>query len=143
MAYFDFITGYISRLGAIAGCTEVEIIQLEKEYDVQLPAAYKEYLRLFGKNTGQLLQGYHTTADQIKRNIGCVEFDLVNTIHSNGFKVEPDMFFFAQWQGTVLYFRCDGNEDPPVYIIETFDDIILYKNSFTTFIKEEGLGISS
>jgi len=139
MAYFDFITSSLPRLGAIAGCTEEEILQLEKEYDLQLPAAYREYLRLFGKNSGQLLTGYHTTIDQIRENIACVEFDLVNTTHNNTFKMEPEMFFFAQWQGTVLYFRCDGNEDPPVYLINTFDDIIMYKNSFTAFVKEEGL----
>lgn len=139
MAYFDFITSYLPRLGAIAGCTEDEIIQLEREYSLRLPAAYKEYLRLFGKSTGQLLAGYHTTVDQIRRNIACVAFDLVNTIHSNTFKVEPDMFFFGQWQGTVFYFRCDGNEDPPVYMITTFDEIELFTNTFTAFVKEEGL----
>lgn len=139
MAYFDFITGYLPRLSAIAGCTNDEIMQLEKEYGLQLPAAYKEYLRLFGKNTGRLLSGYHTTVDQIKQNIVCVAFDLVNTTHSNTFKMEPDMFFFAQWQGSVFYFRCDGNDDPPVYLISTFDNIILYKNAFTDFVREEGL----
>ena len=139
MAYLDFITGYLPRFGTIAGCTEDEILQVEKEYHLRLPAAYKEYLRLFGKNTGQLLKGYHTAVDQIKQNIACVEFDLVNTTHSNTFKVQPDMFFFAQWQGTVLYFICDGNENPPVYLISTFDDITLYKNTFTDFVKEEGL----
>lgn len=139
MAYFDFITNYSPRLGKAAGCTEEEIALLERKYQLQLPAAYKEYLRLFGKNTGGLLEGFYTTIGEVKQNIATIEFDLVNTDHSHQFKIGPDMFFFGQWQGTVFYFICDGNENPPVYMVESLDDIILYTNTFTDFVRAEGL----
>ena len=139
MVYFDFVTSNPSRFGVkqMQGYTDDEIIQLEREYHVHLPAAYKEFLRLCGKKTGQLLSSYHTTVDQIKKNIEALKFDMANTIHSNSFKIEPDMFFFGQWQGSVFYFRCDGNDNPPVYFISSLDDITVVNPTFTDFVKEQ------
>lgn len=139
MAYFDFIKNHLPRLSKARGCTEEEIIQLEQKHQLQLPAAYKEYLRLFGKNTGGLLEGFYTTIDEVKQNAATIEFDMVNTDHSHQFKITPGMFFFGQWQGTVLYFICDGNENPPVYMVESLDDIVPYTKTFTDFVRAEGL----
>jgi hypothetical protein len=139
MRYFDFIKDYLPRLGETEGCPEDDITRIETEYHLKLPAAYREFLLLFGKKSGLLLRGYCMTVDKVRQNREDVEFDLKNTIHSNTFKIEPDMFFFGQWQGSFLFFRCGKSEDPEVYLVTTLDDIILYKNSFTAFVKEEGL----
>lgn len=137
--HLNFLKDYINSLGKIEGISDNEIELLEEKFQLKLPDAYKEYLFLFGKSTGNLLSSYLMTIDRIEENIECIKFDLANTIHNNSFSINKDMFFFGQWQGSVFCFLCNGDENPPVYFIQDFDNIKVTYQKFTDFIYEEGL----
>lgn len=139
MQYMNFLIPYLPALGDVEGCTEEEIKNLEQSRKVQLPAAYKEYLLLFGRKSGYFLQGYYTTIDQIDSNIECIEFDLRTVDHSGSFMLGPEMFLFGQWQGTYFYFNWGGSEDPEVFMITHFDRVKVLSKSFSDFVRSEGL----
>lgn len=139
LQYLSFLKPYKNLLGVINGVNTQDIELMKKKYNVQLPVAYKEYLLLFGGKCGNFLNSYLMTYGNIERNFKTVIFDLENTVHNNSFTLNPNIFFFGQWQGTTFYFICDGNDNPAIYFLEDFDNIFVYKDSFTQFIFEEGL----
>ncbi len=55
--------------------------------------------------------------------------------------LKDSYFFFGQWQGYIFYFfDCASNQDdPPVYVLT--DDLFIkkYKDTFSDFIKDEGV----
>lgn len=138
MKHLSFLESYMQVLGNHQGLSELEIQQLEKDFNVIFPAAYHEYLLFFGKESGDILGSYYTEVKYLSENKTDVisEVDFVGTS-----QIKDSYFFFGQWQSYIFYFfDCTANnEDPPVYALKNSGKIELYKPSFSQFVKEEGL----
>jgi hypothetical protein len=141
--YLSFLDNYNGVYNNCKGITVEEIQSLEAEFEVTFPAAYREYLLVFGKESGDLLSSYYTEISYLYKNkpnaIYALNFD-ESKDHSH-IEIKDSYFFFAQWQSYIFYFFdcASNNEDPPVYIFNDSLEMFLYKESFSLFIKEEGL----
>ena len=136
-----FVTPYLSLLGNIEGLSEVHIEKIEMKFKVRLPDSYKEFLKYFGRESGNLLGSYLVEEHKLLGNKESALYASVDELDNKSVKIKDTYFFFGQWQGYVFYFfDCSGNsEDPPVYILTDSPKIEKYKNSFTEFIFEEGI----
>jgi SMI1-KNR4 cell-wall len=143
MKYLSFIEKYKSKMGKPIGIDNIIISEIEKHFQLDLPLAYKEYLLNFGANSGNLLSSYYMTYPSLMDNKSDV-FEMINfddrKLDSEKPKIESNFFFFGQWQGyNFFFFECGIGENPPVKILNDSFEIIGYKDSFTSFLIEEGL----
>ncbi|WP_188315914.1 deoxyribonuclease V [Chitinophaga agrisoli] len=137
MPYFDFLLDRLEDFGEIAGCTEEEITAIESQFQLQLPEAYKDFLRLFGRESGHLLEPYAMTIDNLQAHKdevtdmyeGTEPYDILNFSQKG--------FFFGHMDDMLLFFICNGDDDPAVYLMEAPEDINAYESSFTRFIELE------
>ncbi len=53
--HLSFLKDYTSLLGAVKGIENSEITEIETRFNINLPPTYKEFLLLFGKESGNLL----------------------------------------------------------------------------------------
>ncbi|SFD54502.1 SMI1-KNR4 cell-wall [Chitinophaga sp. CF118] len=146
MKYLFFLEPYMEIFGKyekIQGISETEIENLEIEFKIILPDAYREYLFFFGKESGQLFTAYYTEIKYLLETrseaIAALNFDDRKT--GPKASINEKYFLFGQWQGYVFYFfDCrENNQDPPVYALMDNGTIILHKPSFSIFIKDDGL----
>jgi hypothetical protein len=144
MEYLSFLNAYASQIGSAEGVEPTIITEIEKDFHIKLPAAYKEYLLHFGAACGSLLQSHYMTYPVLKENRN----DAISMINFDDRKTEADKpvlkdsyFFFGQWQGYIYYFFdcADASENPVVYILNDGLQIEKYKNSFTEFVYDEGV----
>ncbi|WDF66511.1 SMI1/KNR4 family protein [Flavobacterium sp. KACC 22763] len=144
MEYLSFLKQYASEIGNSSGVKSQIIDEIEKKFQLKLPLAYKEYLVNFGANTGNLLSSYYMTYPSLKEN----KLDVLEMIHFDDRKSEKEKpfiknsyFFFGQWQGYNFYFfDCElGNDNPEVYILSDGLEISKFKDTFSDFIKDEGI----
>jgi hypothetical protein len=139
--YMSFLNQHLSLLGNIEGLNDQDINQLEKEFKIELPSAYKEFLKLLGRKSGQLLGSYLVERHKLNGNKESAKIASVDDLENKRVEIKDSYFFFAQWQGyNFFFFDCDENgENPPVYLLTDSPRISLYKPSFTDFVKDEGL----
>lgn len=144
MEYLSFLKQYASEIGNLSGVESQIINEIEKEFQLKLPLAYKEYLLNFGANTGNLLSSYYMTYPALKENkldvLEMMNFDDRKSEEEKPF-IKNSYFFFGQWQGHNFYFfDCElGNDNPEVYILSDGLEILKFKNTFSDFIKDEGV----
>ena len=142
--YLNFLSPYKFKIGDTKGITLDEILYIESIFSIKLPNAYKEYLLLFGKESGNLLSSYYTEYPSVLENkedaIYALNFD-DRQLNKDKPKLKNSYFFFGQWQGYVFYFfDCEEDcKNPPVYILTDAPKIEKYKDSFSEFIRDEGL----
>lgn len=103
----------------VEGCRIDEIVDLEKELDMFLPEAYKEFLLWIGKDTNKFLQGSEVEYKHLVKIQGGAN----ELLKENGHPRLPDnAFVFHIHQGYQFsYFLLDGNDDPEVYF---YDEVI-------------------
>lgn len=95
-------------------CTEQEIAQLERQYQLTLPAAYREFLLWMGKGAGNFLAGdacYYDALSQLHE-------DALELLAENGVtqRLPDDAFVFSMHDGyQFLFFRASEGENPPAY----------------------------
>jgi len=139
--YFSFLKPYQELLGNTKGISTQFIQQIEADFRVSLPKAYKEFLFMFGEESGALLDSYLVEIYKLKNNRQSAEIASVDELSGNEVKIKDSFFFFGQWQGYIFYFfDCDEmSDDPIVYILTDSPKIEKYKESFTSFVRDEGL----
>ncbi len=144
MKHLAFLNEHTLQIGFAEGVKTATIAEIEKEFQVKLPAAYKEYLLHFGAACGSLLTSHYMTYPALKEN----RSDAIEMINFDDRKSEADKpvlkdsyFFFGQWQGYIYYFFdcADEAENPAVYILNDGLQIKKYKHSFTEFLYDEGV----
>ncbi len=143
MKYLSFIKEYNSQIGKSIGIESNKIVEIENYFQLVLPLAYKEYLLNFGAISGNLLGSYYMTYPALMDN----RSDAIEMINFDDRKseckkpiIENNFFFFGQWQGyNFFFFECGTDNNPPVKILNDSLEIITYKESFTSFLIEEGL----
>jgi hypothetical protein len=143
MSYLSFLEDYKPKIGNIKGLNKSKIDEIENQFQLRLPDAYKEFLSKCGEVSGNLLSSYYMTYPALKDNqndaLEMINFD-DRKKESEKPKISENYFFFGQWQGyNFFFFECGENENPPVKILNDSLEIIEYKKSFTDFLMEEGL----
>ena len=128
-------------MGEYLGLSINDIKQIERKFNIRLPKIYKQFLLKYGKNSGYLLSGYLVTIDKISGNRESALDASYDEIDNVKVEIKDSYFFFAQWQGYNFYFfDCSLNEeDPPIFLLDDSPKIVKYKDSFTDFLKDEGL----
>lgn len=109
---------------AIEGCTDEEIERLKTAQNVKnIPQVYLDYLRHFGRKSGDFFIGYDVNLEQaLHLKEGAIR--MINRFLPNH-EIPSDSFFFLGDQAVnYWYFRTDNKEyDPPVYVVsEIFED---------------------
>ena len=140
-SYVSFLDKYSDGLGETIGLGIDEISQLEKDFNINLPTAYVEFLLKYGRNSGYLLSSYLMTIDKLCSNRESALDASYDEIDDIKVEIKNSYFFFAQWQGyNFFFFDCSLKEDnPPIYILTDSPEITKYKDSFTDFLRDEGL----
>ncbi|HUY93451.1 MAG TPA: SMI1/KNR4 family protein [Pirellulales bacterium] len=104
----------LAAADATRGCTKEEIAEIESTLRVRLPNAYREFLRLCGKQAGEFLLGTDWTFPTIlalKESAAALlrECDVPR-------ELSPSAFVFAMHQGyQFLFFDCQSGQDPAVF----------------------------
>ncbi len=139
--YISFLEEYSKDIGEFSGLSLEKINQLETNFNVELPDAYKQYLLSFGVKSGNLLNGYYMNYPDLMDNkedaIHELNFDERKV---NRVEIKDSYFFFAQWQGyNFFFFDCSLKENNPTVFLFDTEKIVKYKDSFIDFIKDEGV----
>ena len=139
--YLSFLENCKNILGETEGVRFEEIECIESLFNIKLPFAYIEYLLQFGRKSGNLLGSYLTEINNLDKNKESAKVASVDELDGVQVPIEDSYFFFGQWQGYIFYFfDCEEDcENPPVYILTDSPKIEKYKDSFSEFIRDEGL----
>ena len=121
----------------IKGCSEKEIVKLESELDIELPAKYREFLKYCGKSAGEFSIGtdmlYYDVFDLRE-----VALDVLKNNRSS-FKLPQTAFVFMVQQGyQFMYFDLSLKSDDPkvfCFIEEEMKKPEKAYNSFSDFLK--------
>ncbi|MDX1990554.1 MAG: SMI1/KNR4 family protein [Candidatus Obscuribacter sp.] len=104
--------GFAESKFGFLGCTEDEITSLERKMQISLPSAYKDFLRAFGKESGDFLSDCtHLYADLPAG----VRRSALAKAERSGFELEPRWFVFLSRDDIFFYFDTSMGEDPPVW----------------------------
>ena len=100
----------------VIGCSEDEIRLLEEGCDVVLPWAYQRFLRLMGRQPGDLLKG---TDIGYERVFSLRESaDLALARWKSPFRLRRDDFVFCGHEGySFVFFSTMEGDNPPIYAL--------------------------
>lgn len=122
---FDCYKSYFGKhdFQQIIGCSEKEISDIMRAQNVKkLPRFYVEYLKIFGKQSGDLFLGFDI---DMKGIMGLKSKEHFERFIPH-FQLKDNMFIFrGQQDHTFLYFLTDADPvDPPAYLISelTYED---------------------
>lgn len=127
----------LTRLAALPhseGCSDLEILLLERSLGFTLPATYRAFLRIVGKGSGEFLDGSVFHLSEIPRLQEAAR-ELLDEA-GRPWALEAEDFVFLMHQGyEFLFLRRDGSEDPPVYLYEELEAAPrLWARSFSDWI---------
>jgi hypothetical protein len=104
----------ISNENDLSPCSDLEIIQLERQQGINLPSTYKDFLKMMGHGAGKFLRGLdcfyqHLPKIQEWAKQLLVENDFPQTL-------PEDAFVFFMHQGYQFsFFRLSEGDNPPTY----------------------------
>lgn len=111
---WDKILGF-DYPGQALSCSEEEIKELEKEVNLKLPLAYKEFLRWAGNGLGSFETGSDFYYEQDLVHLQTVAKDLLEE-NKVSEKLPNDAFVFWGHHGYQFAFFCaSGGDNPPVH----------------------------
>ena len=105
----------------LQGCTPEEIAQIEKKFQLNLPAVYKEFLSRMGKSAGKFLVG----TDYLFPALLHLRDDAEDILEESGvnFRFGPAHFVFVGHQGyEFLFFDAAESPDPAVSHVEEAEE---------------------
>ncbi len=130
-----FIEAGIATPEKILGCTDEEVLEIEKFYNLKLPDAYKEYLLKFGKRSGDFLRECEIYYPHILENREAAETLLdANTDYK---LKQSDYVFIARYGCQFWFFQTEDRNPNPSVLRYTEDSLkpILLAESFTAAIE--------
>ncbi|MET1081251.1 MAG: SMI1/KNR4 family protein [Pseudomonas sp.] len=117
MSFIDkLIAAGLNQERPIAGISEKEILDLERKENVTLPGSYRQFLEECGRSAGL----FQRDADFFYPAIRKLKEELKEMLKEERleFDLPRNAFVFGAYQGCqYCLFFCDGNDDPPVYLI--------------------------
>ena len=129
----------LASLDELLGCTQDEVITLERQLSISLPKAYQEFLLLMGHGAGKFLRG----SDCFFAHLPYLQDWAVKLLKENNFlaSLPEDRFVFLMHQGYQFsFFRLSEGDDPPTYsYCEGTDHTSFMKSheSFSDFLATE------
>jgi hypothetical protein len=115
LAITQLIESGVVAASDLVGCSEADILAIEQAYSVRLPATYRYFLTRLGRRAGAFMQGtdflYSDPLDIFHQR------DIAESLLSDSarFVLSRTHFVFMSHQGyQILFFECDGSDDPPV-----------------------------
>lgn len=108
------ISNKIAKKKQIQGCTDLEILELEKATGVSFPGYYRQFLKEVGKKAGSFLVG----SDFFYNDLFNLKEAAIELLVESGFKIKlpEDAFVFWFHQGYQFYFfHTDSGGDASVY----------------------------
>lgn len=130
------ISSNIASPDEIKGCTEKEIKELEHFLSVQLPLAYKIFLKAMGHGAGRLMRD----ADVFYGALKGLTKEASEILTDEKMSPLPEKsFVFGMRNGEqFLFFVCDGEDDPEIfYFMEGNESFEKKYNSFWGFLGDE------
>lgn len=104
---------------SFVGCTDEEIDSIESSFSLRLPRAYRDFLLEMGRNAGDFLAGMDYRFPQLFELRTWAE-ELLRESGSGYDLPQNALVFFSDPGGAFLFFHCDENPDPPVFVfVET------------------------
>ena len=111
----QFLKRYSSLGFSGVPCTTAEVDDLQRQFGVRLPAAYRAFLLLMGREPDESFVG----SDCAYRHVKGLRTGAEELLVQSGppFALSSQDFVFFMHQGyQFLYFPCDdASDDPPVY----------------------------
>ena len=120
----------------VVGCSSAEIEELERYFDLELPASYKDFLEKMGKGAGLFLQGTDVFYHRLFEIREAMEEVL--GLDGNPFSLTKKTFVFSSHQGYIFHFFDTSQhlDDPRVYGYREGElQIKLLGESFIGFLK--------
>ncbi|MBO0592215.1 SMI1/KNR4 family protein [Cellulophaga sp. E16_2] len=152
----EFMAKYPQITSEFRGCSEEEIKTLESLHDPNIPEAFKEFLKWFGKSGGKILSGtdyyYPYLSGEIYQDwiedeivpIGYKFNDVgLNILNRNGFdgqELMKDSMVIMSHQGyAVEFIKTNEGNNPPVYIFVEQGDWLkkgptIWGNTFSAYL---------
>ena len=98
----------------VSPCTEEEVAALEKQLNIHLPGAYREFLLWMGRDGGNLLVGTDYSYEILPK-LKSWAMELLSEKNLSHL-LPDDAFVFLMHQGyQFMFFRLSEGEDPPIY----------------------------
>jgi hypothetical protein len=132
----EIVGGGLSSEREISGCTDAEIRNLEKHFDLKLPEIYRDFLRKMGRGAGLFLRGTDAFYNSLFGNREAME--VVLELDDCPFSISKEAFVFSNHQGYVFHFfdTSDGSVDPRVYgYLEGTLKTQVIDESFSAFLR--------
>ncbi|MDB9456696.1 SMI1/KNR4 family protein [Dolichospermum circinale CS-534/05] len=95
-------------------CSDLEIIQLERQQGINLPSTYKDFLKIMGHGAGKFLRG----SDCFYQHLSQIQEWAKQLLVENDFPqtLPEDAFVFFMHQGYQFsFFRLSEGDNPPTY----------------------------
>ena len=104
----------ISNESDLSPCSDLEIIQLERQQGINLPSTYKDFLKMMGHGAGKFLRG----SDCFYQHLPQIQEWAKQLLVENDFPqtLPEDAFVFFMHQGYQFsFFRLSEGDNPPTY----------------------------
>lgn len=106
-------TNFIERNELFAGCSDIELAEIQEQLKIEFPESYLEYLKLMGKEAFSF-RGENLFFKDIENNQLYSKRLLIE--NNVDFSLSKNDFVFWMSQGVVFaYFNLQEGENPPVY----------------------------
>jgi hypothetical protein len=98
---------------AVQGCTADEVARLEERLGLTLPQLFRDYLRIMGRNPGNVAKGSDFLYGCLHKLTG----ELRDCASENGVAIPDGVFAMLAHQGYDYLYGSTGSnqDDPPVY----------------------------
>ncbi len=114
----------------LRGCTNDEIVQLERLFDSSLPETYRAFRSALGKSSGEFLRGSDFLLKHLSRDLKRGAQEMLEDEGEP--QLPPHAFVFLMHQGyQFFYFHCGVDPDPPVYYFREREGTRKVAESFT------------
>ncbi len=113
----------------LIGCTDEEIHEIEHSAGFPLPKAYKDFMRIAGKKSGEFLSDCEIHYPQVIRTNNYSKERI-----GKYFTFPDPCFVFSSYLGDVIFF-CDEGDDPPIYQPVSIPNGTSYKQCSPSFWK--------
>lgn len=122
----------------LVGVSEQEVTSLEAYFGLRFPEAYRQYLLTFGRSAGYLSPWMAFYFDDLKEIRD--QFDLLNIAQNNPVTLPEKNLLIANWESIFDFLVCDGQDNPPVFRVDLFDDggasCRCYAPSFSEYLEK-------
>lgn len=115
----------------IEGCSEKELVDIEKQFGIKLPQFYRTYMTILGKKSGDFLSECGMFYPDVLLN---KERALTLLENNTDFRLKDSDFVFLERYGYQFFYfeTSEGNANPPVFrYTERSENPILLADSFT------------